>query len=261
MKQPIRDSRQEALLRKAAQRAILELGGSASPEELDSLPAYSDGFQRRMASLVGPAVLEQARPAQEPLRRRPLCVHRRRCKALAIAAAAFMLFSCIAVYAMNLRFGQRVTNKVTKEYISFSWEENGELPPSEVLYVLDGLPDGYTEDESRQGVYTGMFTQTFVNASDPGAPTINFTQHALVGTLNINNETDEKQDVLINGAEGYYMCEHSDSPRGAYSAVFWNNGDKLFSLLVYGADLSAEEMTDLAGSVRATDRPVPAPEN
>ena len=255
MKEPIQDPKLETLLHEAAQHAVLDLGESASPEELDDLPAYSDEFQRRMAALVGPAVLAQA--ARTPLCRRPLCVHRR-CKALVIAAAVCILFSCIAVYAMNLRFGQRVTNKVTKEYISFSWEENGELPPSEVLYVLDGLPDGYTEDVSQRGIYTGMFTQTFVDAADPDAPAINFTQHSLVGTLNVNNETDEKQDVLINGAEGYYMCEHGDVPQDAYSAVFWNNGDKLFSLMVYGADLNAEEMTDLAESVRATDRPVPS---
>ena len=142
---------------------------------------------------------------------------------------------------------------MTDEYISFSWEENEDVAPSETLYAVAALPEGYEEDLARRQQTRGILSQTFTDPDAPDAPMIVFTQHAQVGLLSVNNETDEKQDVLVNGAEGFYVCNYADEAAGreGMSALFWNNGDKLFDLCVFGEAMSAEALTAMAESVCA----------
>ena len=245
MKQPgnAHDEALAAALGLAAERAQKNAHGEA----LRGLPAHSQEFTARMDALLGEA------PAGEKAAPRPRVRVWTRRRAAALAAAACVAVCSMAVYAAAVRFGRRTTREVTDEYISFSWEENEDVAPSETLYAVAALPEGYEEDLARRQQTSGILSQTFTDPDAPDAPMIVFTQHAQVGLLSVNNETDEKQDVLVNGAEGFYVCNYADEAAGreGMSALFWNNGDKLFDLCVFGEAMSAETLTAMAESVCA----------
>lgn len=147
-----------------------------------------------------------------------------------------VLAGCAIAYFVSQNFRGKITNESTNIL-----PINTENCPAaiEEIYNLSYIPIGFEQISDN----SDPFSRTVEYMNNSTRQMIVFSQFAKpgLGTININTEKNDLEEIEINGYNGIFLEQSNEN--GICGIAMWDNGDYVFEIF---ANLTKKEIVDLA---------------